>query len=262
MNPLGKKQNSAPKICLNGNEIDIWRVSLRVSQDQLRLLKTQLSADERKRAERFHFKNHASRFVVAHGVLRMILARYMNTEPDQLRFSRDENGKPFVLSESSAIPPCFNMSHSAELAIYAVTKDRPVGIDVEHNSTRADVEQLAKRFFSANEYSQLVSLPADQRNETFIKMWTIKEAYLKATGEGLRGLANIEVELGPDSSHSHWSPSIFSLHKDRRQLICGWAVHMLKPAQEYSGCVVVKELDRADSLTTTHLKQFDAALLI
>jgi len=159
-----------------------------------------LVPDERQRAERFRFERDRRRFIVAHGVLRDILGRYLKCSPAQVSFSYNQYGKPALAQESEAIGLRFNMSHSHEVALYALTRAREVGVDVELLREDFASLEIAERFFSRSEVALLNSLAPELRTDGFFNCWTRKEAYIKALGEGLsHPLDRFAVSLAPGS---------------------------------------------------------------
>jgi 4'-phosphopantetheinyl transferase len=190
-----KAQAAMQRLMLEHDQVDVWLARLDLQADSLGQLRRALSADERARADRFYFPRDRDRFVAARGMLREILSRYLEGAPGTLRFSYNAYGKPALLDADGL---CFNLSHSHDLAIYAVARRREVGIDIEH--IRADFagEGIAERFFSAGEIAALQALPAEQRVEGFFNCWTRKEAYIKARGEGLSlALDRFDVSIAP-----------------------------------------------------------------
>src|SRR6185295_10633961 len=151
-----------------------------------------LEAGELERAGRFHFEKHRRHFVVGRGGLRYVLARYLDLKPEEFRFSYGEYGKP-ALEEIQ-----FNMSHSHGVALFAVARDRELGVDVEH--VRADFasEDIAQRFFSRVEVAAFNALQKEEQVAGFFRCWTRKEAYIKAIGRGLsEPLDAFDVTLAP-----------------------------------------------------------------
>jgi 4'-phosphopantetheinyl transferase len=141
-----------------------------------------LDEQESARAARFAFEADRRRFVAAHAVLGQILSRYTGRRPAELRFTYGPSGKPALDGGGG---PEFNMSHSGDLALYAVARGRAVGIDVERVQPEVAQELTAARFFTPAETEALFSLPEGRRARAFFTVWTRKEACLKATGEGL-----------------------------------------------------------------------------
>lgn len=171
---------------LNSHEVHIWRVSLlgdtmRQQQDY-----HLLSDDEKERAGHYYFARHRRRFTVARAGLRKILSRYLAQEAQHINFSYSQHGKPGVKTDKIAYDLHFNVSHSGEIALYALTGSVAIGVDIEKISTRKySYQDLAQRYFSNMEYEQLIALPASQQQAAFFHVWTQKEAFIKAIGEGL-----------------------------------------------------------------------------
>ena len=181
-----------------GNEIHVWQASLDRAIDAVGRLEPALSPDEKARADRFHFMNDRNRFVVARGVLRELLGRYLQQSPESLAFSYGPHGKPALSGEYASSGLWFNLSHSAGLAVYAIARERNLGIDVEHIRPESAGDGIAERYFSAREVSDLRTLPPEAKVEGFFHCWTRKEAYLKATGMGLQiPLDSFAVSLLP-----------------------------------------------------------------
>lgn len=200
---------------LGGDEIHVWCVELDAG-DEVAALAACLSAEERERASGLPSETHQRRFVVARGRLRQLLGRYLGQAPGAIAFARGAHGKPF-LQEGGLH---FNGSHSHELALYAIAQSREVGVDVEWMRPHIAHEQIAARFFALEEQEALAQVPAEQRRAAFYNLWTRKEAYLKARGDGLAaGLSTFAVSLGAEAA---------LLHSDE-----GWKLMALEPAAGY-----------------------------
>lgn len=169
-----------------GDDIHVWHAALDREEDFLRRVEATLSLEEKARADRFHFANDRNRFVAARGLLRELLGRYLQQAPAALEFSYGRHGKPALSGKEASSGLCFNLSHSAGLAVYAIAKERNLGIDVEHVRPDSAGDDIAQRYFSAREVSDLRTLPPEERVAGFFHCWTRKEAYLKATGMGLQ----------------------------------------------------------------------------
>lgn len=144
---------------------------------------------------RFYFRKDHDRFILARGILRVLLGRYLDLPPQQLQFQYNPTGKPLLNSQTQL---CFNLSHSHQLALYAVAWNRDVGIDVEQISLERDYESIAARFFAPQEQATLNQLSPDLKLQGFFNGWTRKEALLKAIGKGLTlPLDQFAVSLSP-----------------------------------------------------------------
>jgi 4'-phosphopantetheinyl transferase len=181
---------------LQPGEVHVWSAVLGTPPRAVALC---LSDDERGRAERFHSAALRDRFVAWRALLRTVLGRYLGLDPASLRFTYGQGGKPALASGTGVAPLRFNLSHSQERALYAVSADREVGIDIERVRPDVEYEEVARRFFSAGEVAALLALPPDRRVEAFFACWTRKEAFVKARGGGLQiPLDGFEVSLAPD----------------------------------------------------------------
>ena len=199
MAPDDQWRLSPPDLALSNEDVHIWRASLEQPAGLVHQLSQLLSHDEQTRAARFHFERDRRRFIVGRGALRIMAGRYLGADPDQLRFRYESHGKPYLSVEFNHCGLGFNLAHSNELAVYAFTRGRELGIDVEYIHSLPDAEQIAARFFSAQENVALHTLPESQRLEAFFNCWTRKEAYIKAIGDGLsHPLDQFQVSLSPE----------------------------------------------------------------
>lgn len=222
-------------LSLAGNEIHLWQASLDLPALPVQNLRQTLAADELGRAKRFHFQKDRERFIVTRGVLRAILSRYLHIAPQQLRFTYSPYGKPALAHETGGDTLCFNLSHSHDLALYAITRNRQVGIDLEYLRALPDMEQVAQRFFSAQENSVLDTLPQNQRLEAFFNCWTRKEAYIKARGEGLSfRLDQFDVSLMPGEP-----AALLTVRGDSCEA-ARWSLQELEPAPGYVAALAVE----------------------
>ncbi|MBW4493510.1 MAG: 4'-phosphopantetheinyl transferase superfamily protein [Oscillatoria princeps RMCB-10] len=221
-------------LTLSLDEVHIWRASLDLPAELLAQLRATLSADEQRRADRFYFERDRHRFTAGRGILRNILSRYSGIEPALLEFGYSPRGKPALRSDSAGGNLNFNLSHSGGIALYAVTRHRLLGIDLEMLRPMPDAEKIAERFFSPLESAVLRNLPATDKQEAFFLCWTRKEAYLKAVGEGLTGLDDVEVSLTPGEPAKVLSISGGVQDASR------WSLQHLTPAPDCVGAVAVE----------------------
>jgi 4'-phosphopantetheinyl transferase len=172
-------------LSLPEDEVHLWRVDLEATGANESRWQKLLSPDEAARASRFHFPVDRQRFVASRALLRTILGAYLGTDPNTLSFAYSQKEKPSLVQAHAGSRVTFNVSHSGGIALLAFTRRRDIGVDVEQVRRDFDVEAIAQRFFSPYEKNQLTSLPNGERFEAFFRCWTRKEAYIKATGEGL-----------------------------------------------------------------------------
>ncbi|MEA5592798.1 4'-phosphopantetheinyl transferase family protein [Rivularia sp. UHCC 0363] len=205
------------------NEVHIWRENLENVKPSLEYFTQILSEDELGRAKRFHFEQHRQRFIAGRGILRSILGRYLNIEPSKIRFDYEPRGKPF-LDRNYHRNLGFNLSHSQNFALYAVTLNDSIGVDLECFNSTTDVVSLAQRFFLPSEFAAIKSAPQEQQQQLFFRYWTCKEAYLKATGTGLKDLQKVEISLTPEQPARLNVPGEWKLIEIKPFLNCAAAI--------------------------------------
>ena len=175
--------------------VDAWVFGIDEAHSVTDKLRAALSGDELARAARLYDSSHQRRFISARGRMRQILAFYTGCQPAELSFEVTPAGKPMLCAPHAGLH--FNLSHSGSRAALGVCRTSALGIDIE--AVREVREGLARRFFAAAEVAALEALATDQQEHAFFQCWTRKEAFLKATGEGIvRGLDSFEVSLGPN----------------------------------------------------------------
>jgi 4'-phosphopantetheinyl transferase len=218
---------------IDRDAVQIWRADLKLSDRVLRALRTTLSEDERARADRFYFERDRAAFVAGRGQLRSLLGRYLNLDPARVKFVYSESGKPALDPALNGDRLEFNVSHSHDVILYAVTRDRAVGVDLEFARPLADAQQLANRFFTPQEAAQLRALPPEQQQWAFFCGWTRKEAFLKATGAGISQLQAVEVSLKPKE------PAAL-LRVQGSEKCSDWLLSDLAVGPGYAGAIAIK----------------------
>jgi 4'-phosphopantetheinyl transferase len=222
-------------LVLGSDEVHVWRATLNQPASQIQSFRHSLAADERARAERFHFERDRKHFIAARGVLRAILGRYLKRAPECLSFCYSSYGKPALAGESGGDAIRFNVSHSHGIALYAVTRGREVGVDLEHIRSDLAVAEIAERFFSQPEVAMLRALPTEAQREAFFRCWTRKEACLKARGEGLSlPLDQVDVSLVPGEPDTAPGTQPDSSEASR------WSFQELAPAPGYAAALAVE----------------------
>lgn len=211
--------------------IEVWRFSLLCADEELSELETLLSAAETARASRFLKPLHKARFIAARGYLRQILEHYVKCDAAALKFEVKPNGKPYLSMPGPVVH--FNLSHCDDAAAVAVCRTAEVGIDIER--VRPVRNGLARRYFSQVEASGLEALPEAECLESFFRCWTRKEAFLKATGEGIRrGLDSFCVTFSPGDP-----ARVDSIDGDR-EAANAWTLLDFDPGEGLIGAVAVK----------------------
>ncbi|MBA3532450.1 MAG: 4'-phosphopantetheinyl transferase superfamily protein [Ardenticatenales bacterium] len=185
-------------LALTREDVHVWRVPLDlIDPSYLQGLTRLLAEDEVNRADRFRFPHHRDHFIIARGTLRLLLGRYLGVDVYRGAFVYNAYGRPSLPALPAEHPLEFNLSHSGGLALYALSWQRSVGVDVEAMRD-IEFEEIATRFFSPREQAVLTALPPHQRKDAFFNAWTRKEAYIKARGEGLSlALDAFDVTLTP-----------------------------------------------------------------
>jgi 4'-phosphopantetheinyl transferase len=173
--------------------IHVWHASLISSEATQIKNEMLLSEDERERGSRFCFERDQRRFILRRGILRKILSLYLQAQPSELSFSYSSRGKPILRIQRGIKLIQFSYSHSGEMAIYAITRGTEIGIDLEKITPVEGLNEIAKRFFTEGENLQIKAAHEMARSRAFLKLWTRKEAILKATGEGIAELGKVDV---------------------------------------------------------------------
>jgi 4'-phosphopantetheinyl transferase len=191
-----------PERELAAGEVHVWRLSLDIGEIPLPKIGEWLSAEERQRADRFLREVHRSRFIVGRGMMRAVLGRYCDLPPERLQLQYGANGKPELAPIHGARRGGgalhFNLAHSGEVGMLAVTRCGPVGVDIEQVRNDLQFQQLVARFFSEREAAEFSKLSPEQQPAAFFNLWTRKEALLKAMGEGIGHSLNlVEVSFLP-----------------------------------------------------------------
>jgi 4'-phosphopantetheinyl transferase len=229
---------SPPQASLGANRVDLWRVALNVEPACQAALGDLLSSQETQQACRFQFERDRRRYLVAHAALRTILSRYLGCDPHAVHYQVSSYGKPSLKGHAGLH---FNLAHSHELALIAVTALGEIGVDVEHIRALDGIDQLARVCFSEQEYQQFHALPNLEGQHAFFHCWARKEAYIKALGEGLsHPLQQFSVALLPTQSARMLS--IDGSSEEAAQ----WTLQSVDLGAEYTAAFAV----RATSVTT------------
>src|SRR5258705_7182776 len=149
------------------NEVHLWRACLAPDPYLVTACLSILSPDERHRASKYYFQRDREQFLIARGVLRDVLSRYLDISPHHIRFSYNEYGKPQLIDRIGDAPLSFSVSHTNGLALYAITRGRAIALDIERVREIVDLLEIGKRFFSATEVSMLLALPSHLRTAAF-----------------------------------------------------------------------------------------------
>ncbi len=230
----------AGSFALPGRDVHIWILRTRASDVVAAKFELFLAPDEKKRAERFRLCHLHRSFIVTRGFLRCLLGRYLDRHPASLRFNYGSKGKP-ALAPSDGIE--FNATHSGGLAVFAVTLNCQIGIDLEQIRPVTETQHIADSFFCSEEAAEIRSFPPNERQRAFFCCWTRKEAYIKATGDGLSApLNDFRVALQP-----YESVRFIHLSHDTSAAEA-WTLHDLCLAPNYAAAMAYRDRPRPISI--------------
>ncbi len=233
--PIDEWKPAPDRLELQPHEVHIWRSRLNVAGPMATSLAGCLSADELDRASRFRSAKDSDRFIARRVIQRIILGRYLKLEPAQLRFRHNEQGKPELDPAMASEPLCFNTSHSNGLAVFAISRNRTVGIDVEQVDPTTGWLEIAEHSFATREVDVLRKLPVSDRVAAFFSMWTCKEATMKAEGKGLSIPPDqVEVSLADDGSIA-----LLSIDGNH-DAAAAWSLRRFVPADGWLGAVCAR----------------------
>ena len=220
------------QVALKHGTVDLWSSSLEVEESVLEYCHACLSEEERARAARFVRLQDQIRCTLAHGALRVVLARYLGVEPAVLRFQPGPTGKPALLDQQGGPHVLrFNLSHSHGRMLVAITNGQEVGIDLEQVRGNLEPLKLAERFYTQTEYETIKTRPAADQAFQFYRLWVAKEALLKAQGAGLASLQRCEILVLDSLSRGSVRLSSDSAMQP------GWTVQWLSCGQGWQGAV-------------------------
>jgi 4'-phosphopantetheinyl transferase len=218
------------------DHVHIWRASLDYSKSKLNLLIGSLSKDETERADRFYFEKDRTQFIVRRGILKQIISKYLEIDPKNLLFEYNRFGKPFLNSNSPKHDFRFNMSHSKNMALYCISHQKDVGIDIEYIQKDIEFLQIIDRFFSHNEKKFIQKINIDKRKEAFFKIWTRKEAILKALGKGISfPLEKVDVSFNKDNFITRINDNDYGQCTES-----SWYVKDLLPTEDYVASIAIE----------------------
>jgi 4'-phosphopantetheinyl transferase len=222
---------------LSPGDVHLWRCTLDLApkdRDRLGLL---LSREEREKVARLRFARDRDRATASRGWLRRLAAAYVGISPYELAIGRGAYGKPQLPEAPPRDWLCFNVSDSQSVAVYAFARGREVGVDVERVREDFEHEELAERFFAAGERESLFSIPQAERSRAFFRFWTVKEAYVKARGDGL-AIAPETFAItfeGGEAARLEEAPE-----GARPDELERWSFRTFEPAEGFVGAVAVE----------------------
>jgi len=215
--------------------VDVWQLRLRARPDGVARSKELLSTQERARAERFVFSHLHDAYVVAHAGLRRLLAHHIpDVAASDLEFDTGPHGKPSIRGAGGVE---FNLSHSGEHALVAVSRGRPLGVDIEQVRSNVAYDDVSRHVFSSHEQRALLGATAADKLSTFFGTWVAKEAYIKAHGMGLvMPLSSFDIAIAPGQP-----PRLAQTRPDADQAARWWLLPLAVPDGYYGALVVARD---------------------
>jgi len=225
----------AEDLAILSDEVHVWRASLNQPTWWVQKLEHLLAPEELNRAERLRSDKERQGFMVARGLLRAILSRYLDVEPSQLRFAGDAYAEPTLISPAPRERLSLSLSHAHELALIAISQRRRIGVSLGYLRPVPEMERIAEGLLSPQEKIIWRALPQSEKLRAFFKCWTCKQAYLKASGEGL-GLppGRLAVDIFPTEA-----AQLLSLDGDPSEA-ARWSLRELPPAPGYVAALAVE----------------------
>jgi len=200
-NNISCRDTLPQELHLINNHVDVWLASLDINESNISKLKTILSEDEKIRAERFYSIELKKHFIAARGFQRLILARYLKLKPEELKFQYNTYKKPSLIATHNEKRLCFNLSHSHRTAVYGITLQKAIGVDVEKIRSNLPLEKVARRQFLQPELELFEKSSVSEKIHTFFTLWTRKEALLKALAQGFHfPMKQFDVSGTPEKS--------------------------------------------------------------
>lgn len=220
---------------LSKSDLHIWHIALGGEELLAETFSPLPSEEETLQAARFTHPHLHQCYLKTRWAMRHILGHYLDVSPAEVQLKYAELGKPELIAGAHPLDIRFNLTHSGNGALFAVTEAMEVGIDMEKVGHKPRPIKLAKRYFTEDSVAQLVALPEAKQQIALLKLWTQYEAYKKAQGVGLRGgdgLLPLSVNQQPDQFQTF--PTDTGAASD-------WLVAQLNPASEYVGAVVIEK---------------------
>ncbi|MEI6895463.1 MAG: 4'-phosphopantetheinyl transferase superfamily protein [Colwellia sp.] len=265
---------SKQKINIDDNEVHLWMTKPTELQNDNELFtryQTLLTSTELAKQQRYKFANHRHDALITRAFIRDLLSYYADVLPQDWQFEKGIKDKPEVVN--CPIPLRFNLSHTKNLIICAVTLEHDIGCDVESTGRSNNVLGIAQRYFSVQETNELFALPESAQRDRFFDYWTLKESYIKAWGLGLAiPLADFSFYI--NDTHENYkdlftikqdiSLSFAEHREDEAQIWRNWLIYPsteMDTKQEHRIAIALRE-KRDTQQTKYHLRFFNTLPLL
>lgn len=224
--------------CLNEVYAYVYFTKLTSWKEKSRLFWHLLSNEEKRYANKFFLEALKIRYIISHGILRILLSYYMNLSPSKIKFYTNKHGKPFLKYYQNIQ---FNMSYSNDIICYAFTLSHPIGVDVEWQNTVLDIDSVADLALTPAEKKFFTDLKAEKKSLTFYEIWAKKEALIKAMGLGL--------SYPIDTIDIIHTPSSVPIYLDGKE----WYLYPVKELSGYSCAVAIDH--KLHKVTCKHIDE-------
>lgn len=225
-----------PEKPISKNRVDICRGLLSLSENQRKAFLEILSPEEKEKAFRFHFEKDRTAYIAARGMLRQLLAQYLDEKPESIHFGYTSFGKPFLKHPLHNAKVHFNLSHAGNLGLFAFSSEAEIGIDIEFIREDFSIDSIVDHYFCSPEIQAIQNTDPSNAFSLFFKFWTRKEAILKAMGKGLSfPLEKCNVS---HVKELEFSPVILSDSQEENPV---WYVRDLLPGKNYAAALALKK---------------------
>ncbi len=197
-------------------EVHVWCIVLSQYSESIAVLKSILSEQELRKCN--HFKNRCDKdkCIIRYGLLRNILSTYLNIYPKKIKLNLKKYEKPSILFDNRNIDMRFNMAYSMNRVIYAITLKRNIGVDIERIEDEINIDEIISNYYTKNEKDKIYKHLPKERPYEFFKIWTIKEALLKAFGLGISDqIAKLDtIDIEKNKNVTKYSEKISKYNKN------------------------------------------------
>jgi 4'-phosphopantetheinyl transferase len=219
-------------LTLSESEVHLWKSRITdYAADAESFYSDSLPDDEKEKADNIRSRENRKAYIISRGILRNVLSEYLKLKPGDIVFVYNEHGKPSIADGLNPLNVRFNLSHSNDLILYAVAKNKEVGIDVEYMRDVGRAERIIERFFSPEQKDFYNSQSESMKKTAFFRLWTRREAYGKAMG---RGFSVPAADCGMPLMRDHGKPASVPVVSGK------WSIYDLENEDDYVSAVTVE----------------------